>query len=297
MHEACIRAQPTTDIVAVSSAVPPDAMLKSVLAEQAKLLRAELQGLATFQLEELVKPVPDVSESLWGFLERLGSMLERAAVALEGLSLAPACVQASPMQHALAAASPPLAEVGFAAMPNQLEMVVDLAMPSALEELKEFGAPCSEENSMKEIIEVDDPRELVVEPDVPSTLEELKDPGAPCTKKSTKEMNQLDAEEPLERDTPSPWGEFLEELAPSPLLETVALVEDIVVEYVTDLVHKAQNVASKRGKLLTEDFLYLIRKDMRKLHRATELLSMNEELKQARKAVDVNEEMLVITNE
>ncbi|VAH02788.1 unnamed protein product [Triticum turgidum subsp. durum] len=101
---------------------------------------------------------------------------------------------------------------------------------------------------------------------------------------------------------------------PNPLPETVALVEDIVVEYVTDLsslwfhsrvnpwcafsqVHKAQNVASKRGKLLTEDFLYLIRKDMRKLHRATELLSMNEELKQARRAFDVNEETLVVTNE
>lgn len=83
---------------------------------------------------------------------------------------------------------------------------------------------------------------------------------------------------------------------PNPLPETVALVEDIVVEYVTDLVHKAQNVASKRGKLLTEDFLYLIRKDMRKLHRATELLSLNEELKQARKAFDVNEETLA-TNE
>uniref|UniRef100_A0A0D9V0H5 Transcription initiation factor TFIID subunit 13 n=1 Tax=Leersia perrieri TaxID=77586 RepID=A0A0D9V0H5_9ORYZ len=104
---------------------------------------------------------------------------------------------------------------------------------------------------------------------------------------------------------------------PNPLPETVALVEDIVVEYVTDLagtpntsqqfgkpadftlpqVHKAQNVASKRGKLLTEDFLYLIRKDVRKLHRATELLSMNEELKQARKAFDVNEETLVTNNE
>ncbi|EMS57008.1 Transcription initiation factor TFIID subunit 13 [Triticum urartu] len=84
---------------------------------------------------------------------------------------------------------------------------------------------------------------------------------------------------------------------PNPLPETVALVEDIVVEYVTDLVHKAENVASKRGKLLTEDFLYLIRKDMRKLHRSTELLSMNEELKQARKAFDVNEETLVVTNE
>ncbi|TVU21020.1 hypothetical protein EJB05_30630 [Eragrostis curvula] len=83
---------------------------------------------------------------------------------------------------------------------------------------------------------------------------------------------------------------------PNPLPETVALVEDIVVEYVTDLVHKAQNVASKRGKLLTEDFLYLIRKDMKKLHRATELLSMNEELKQARKAFDVDEETLATNN-
>ncbi|XP_010931737.1 transcription initiation factor TFIID subunit 13 [Elaeis guineensis] len=79
---------------------------------------------------------------------------------------------------------------------------------------------------------------------------------------------------------------------PNPLPETVALVEDIVVEYITDLVHKAQDKGSKRGKLLTEDFLYLIRKDLPKLHRCTELLSMNEELKQARKAFDVSEENL-----
>nr|GMD05265.1 transcription initiation factor TFIID subunit 13 [Ipomoea batatas] len=51
-------------------------------------------------------------------------------------------------------------------------------------------------------------------------------------------------------------------------------------------VHKAQDVATKRGKLLTEDFLFLIRKDLPKLHRCTELLSMNEELKQARKAFE-----------
>ncbi|KAL2510499.1 Transcription initiation factor TFIID subunit 13 [Abeliophyllum distichum] len=79
---------------------------------------------------------------------------------------------------------------------------------------------------------------------------------------------------------------------PNPLPETVALVEDIVVEYVTDLVHKAQDTASKRGKLLTEDFLFLIRKDVPKLNRCTELLSMNEELKQARKAFEVDEEKL-----
>uniref|UniRef100_A0A803LF77 Transcription initiation factor TFIID subunit 13 n=1 Tax=Chenopodium quinoa TaxID=63459 RepID=A0A803LF77_CHEQI len=120
----------------------------------------------------------------------------------------------------------------------------------------------------------------------------------------------------------------------NPLPESVALVEDIVVEYVTDLAHKAQDVASKRGRLMIEDFLFIIRKvpgvqllvntcswlfcssrwpvswvrlrlsplatglnqskqDFPKLNRATELLAMNEELKQARKAFDMDEEKLV----
>ncbi|KAK3001750.1 hypothetical protein RJ639_021994 [Escallonia herrerae] len=83
---------------------------------------------------------------------------------------------------------------------------------------------------------------------------------------------------------------------PMPLPETVALVEDIVVEYVTDLVHKAQDFASKRGKLLTEDFLFLVRKDPLKFNRCTELLSMNEELKQARKAFEVDEGRLAATD-
>ncbi|XWS30420.1 hypothetical protein CRYUN_Cryun24cG0116200 [Craigia yunnanensis] len=78
----------------------------------------------------------------------------------------------------------------------------------------------------------------------------------------------------------------------NPLPETVALVEDIVVEYVTDLTHKAQDIGSKRGKLLVEDFLYLVRKDLPKLNRCKELLSMQEELKQARKAFEVDEEKL-----
>ncbi|KAJ7977638.1 Transcription initiation factor TFIID subunit 13 [Quillaja saponaria] len=79
---------------------------------------------------------------------------------------------------------------------------------------------------------------------------------------------------------------------PNPLPESVALVEDIVVEYVIDLVHKAQDIGSKRGKLSVEDFLYLIRKDTPKLNRCTELLSMNEELKQARKVFESDEEKL-----
>ncbi|XP_065623590.1 transcription initiation factor TFIID subunit 13 isoform X3 [Quercus suber] len=77
-----------------------------------------------------------------------------------------------------------------------------------------------------------------------------------------------------------------------PLPESVALVEDIAMEYITDLVHKAQDIGSKRGKLSVEDFLYLIRKDLPKLNRCTELLSMNKELKQARKVFESDEEKL-----
>ncbi|RAL49661.1 unnamed protein product [Cuscuta campestris] len=79
---------------------------------------------------------------------------------------------------------------------------------------------------------------------------------------------------------------------PNPLQETMLLVEDIVAEYVTDMVHKAEDIATKRGRLLAEDFLFLIRKDLPKLSRCTELLSMNEELKQARKAFEIEEEKL-----
>ncbi|KAK2364910.1 transcription initiation factor TFIID subunit [Trifolium repens] len=79
---------------------------------------------------------------------------------------------------------------------------------------------------------------------------------------------------------------------PNTLPESVALMDDIVVEYITELVHKAQDIGSQRGKLSVEDFLYLIRKDAPKLNRCTELLSMNEELKQARKLFEHDEENL-----
>jgi hypothetical protein len=52
-----------------------------------------------------------------------------------------------------------------------------------------------------------------VEPDGHSSLEELKVFGAPCIEKSSKELLSMDADEPLERASPSPWGELLEELA------------------------------------------------------------------------------------
>ncbi|KAL2629952.1 hypothetical protein R1flu_014638 [Riccia fluitans] len=81
---------------------------------------------------------------------------------------------------------------------------------------------------------------------------------------------------------------------PDPLPETVTLVEDILLEYITDTIHKAQDVASRRGKLTTEDVMFLVRKDARKFSRVKELLAMNEELKRARKAFEVDEEKFTL---
>ncbi|MCO5578097.1 hypothetical protein L7F22_031935 [Adiantum nelumboides] len=81
---------------------------------------------------------------------------------------------------------------------------------------------------------------------------------------------------------------------PDPIPETVSLVEDILIDYITEMVHKAQDIASRRGKLTTEDLMFLVRKDARKFARVKELLAMNEELKRARKAFEVDEEKLAL---
>ncbi|KAL0480398.1 transcription initiation factor TFIID subunit 13 [Acrasis kona] len=69
----------------------------------------------------------------------------------------------------------------------------------------------------------------------------------------------------------------------NPLSETVDLMDDLVTEYITDMTCKAMRVANKRGKLQTEDLVFLIRKDRKKFARVEELLRMNEEIKRARR--------------
>eukprot|EP00898_Chlorokybus_atmophyticus_P000215 jgi/Chlat1/1194/Chrsp115S01670 len=79
---------------------------------------------------------------------------------------------------------------------------------------------------------------------------------------------------------------------PQPLQESVDLVEELVVDYLTDMMHKALDVSSRRGRLQTEDIIFLIRKDLRKYKRAQELLRMYEELKRVRKGFEVDETAL-----
>ncbi|KAM0884183.1 hypothetical protein ACQ4PT_031161 [Festuca glaucescens] len=75
VHEDCVRTQRTAGAASASSAVPPDEVLKSALAEQATMLRVVLQEMASVQFEELIKPVRVVSENLECLLERLGGKI------------------------------------------------------------------------------------------------------------------------------------------------------------------------------------------------------------------------------
>eukprot|EP01092_Planopodium_desertum_P004797 TRINITY_DN2031_c0_g1_i1.p1 TRINITY_DN2031_c0_g1~~TRINITY_DN2031_c0_g1_i1.p1 ORF type:complete len:111 (-),score=0.73 TRINITY_DN2031_c0_g1_i1:46-378(-) len=72
----------------------------------------------------------------------------------------------------------------------------------------------------------------------------------------------------------------------NPLSETVDVMEELVLEYLTTMTAQARKVAQQRGRMKTEDLLALIKHDPKKYRRATELLELHEEVKNARKAVD-----------
>nr|CAG4638867.1 EOG090X0JQT [Cyclestheria hislopi] len=71
----------------------------------------------------------------------------------------------------------------------------------------------------------------------------------------------------------------------NPYTESVDLLEDLVIEYITDMTHKAMETG-RTGRVQVEDIVFLVRKDPRKYARVKDLLTMNEELKKARKAFD-----------
>nr|CAG4648408.1 EOG090X0JQT [Moina brachiata] len=71
----------------------------------------------------------------------------------------------------------------------------------------------------------------------------------------------------------------------NPYTESVDLLEDLVIEYITETTHKAMETG-RTGRVQVEDVVFLVRKDCRKFARVKDLLTMNEELKKARKAFD-----------
>lgn len=83
---------------------------------------------------------------------------------------------------------------------------------------------------------------------------------------------------------PAPHPDFPSE----PLPETVRVLDEIVTDYVLELCHGAAQVAHHAGrqKVKVDDFRFALRRDANKLGRVQELLHMERELKEARKAFD-----------
>lgn len=72
----------------------------------------------------------------------------------------------------------------------------------------------------------------------------------------------------------------------NPYTESVEVLEELVLMYVTDTTRKAVN-NKRSSKITVDDIMYLVRRDKRKCDRVKELLLMNEELKKSRKAFDL----------
>lgn len=89
---------------------------------------------------------------------------------------------------------------------------------------------------------------------------------------------------------PAPHPSFSSE----PLPETVRVLDEIVTDFILELCHGAAQVAhhARRQKIKVDDFRFALRRDPVKLGRVQELLRMERELKEARKAFDQNDDQV-----
>lgn len=79
-----------------------------------------------------------------------------------------------------------------------------------------------------------------------------------------------------------------------PLPETVRVLDEIVTDFILELCHGAAQVAhhARRQKIKVDDFRFALRRDASKLGRVQELLRMERELKEARRAFDSNDDKI-----
>jgi len=71
----------------------------------------------------------------------------------------------------------------------------------------------------------------------------------------------------------------------NPYTESVDMLEDMVIQFIGEIALKAMDIG-RQGRVSVEDIMHLVRRDPRKYARVKDLLTMNEELKKARKAFD-----------
>lgn len=71
-------------------------------------------------------------------------------------------------------------------------------------------------------------------------------------------------------------------------------MDEIVTDFILEMCHSAAQYAShaRRQKIKVDDFRFALRRDENKLGRVQELLRMERELKEARKAFDQNDDQV-----
>jgi len=89
---------------------------------------------------------------------------------------------------------------------------------------------------------------------------------------------------------PAPHRSYPQE----PLPETIRVLDEIVTDFILELCHGAAQVAhhARRQKIKVDNFRFALRRDPNKLGRVQELLRMERELKEARKAFDQNDDQV-----
>ncbi|KAI9284565.1 transcription initiation factor IID, 18kD subunit-domain-containing protein [Umbelopsis sp. AD052] len=76
---------------------------------------------------------------------------------------------------------------------------------------------------------------------------------------------------------------------PQPASDTVALMDDLIIDYITEMCLKAAKVAEPRGKVKVDDVKFILRKDPKKMARVEELIYMDDHIRKAKQIVDMNE--------
>ncbi|KAF9353519.1 hypothetical protein BGX26_008705 [Mortierella sp. AD094] len=121
---------------------------------------------------------------------------------------------------------------------------------------------------------------------------------APPVKKPTATLGRPpgSTNEPRNKRKKYVFGKELKQLmygfgdVPNPANDAVGVMEDMVIEYLTDTCMQAAVVADKRGgKVNVEDFKFVLRNDPKKRSRVEELLYMNEDIRRAKKIADIPE--------
>ena len=78
----------------------------------------------------------------------------------------------------------------------------------------------------------------------------------------------------------------------NPYSETVDLVEELVIQFITEMTMKAMEVG-KSGRVHVNDVIFIIRKDRKKYSRVKDLLMMKEQIDKAKKAFSEDSEVVI----